>query len=130
MQDSIFTKIIKGQIPCHKVYEDDLTIAFMDIHPAQPGHVLVVPKKQIDEFQDLPDDYYHAVWSTVKKVAQRQKVVLGRKRSGVHVVGLDVPHAHVHVLPFDTLEQYLTVADKTEEPNHDALAEMAKRLSF
>src|SRR5689334_3643028 len=130
MTDSIFTKIIKGEIPCHKVYEDDKTIAFLDIHPIQPGHVLVVPKNQINEFQDLPDDDYQAVWSTVKKVAQRQKSVLGRKRVGIHVVGLDVPHAHIHVFPFDTLEQYRTVVDMSAEPDHPALADLAKRLNF
>lgn len=130
MPDSIFTKIIKGEIPCHKIYEDELTFAFMDIHPIQPGHVLVVPKKQIDQFQDLPEADYHAVWSTVKKVANRQKDVLGRLRSGIHVVGLDVPHAHVHVFPFDTLEEYRTIVDMNLEPDHPALAKMAKRLTI
>lgn len=130
MQDSIFTKIITGEIPCHKVFEDDLTIAFMDIHPAQPGHVLVVPKKQIDEFQDLPDQDYQAVWATVKKVANRQKLVLGRKRIGIHVIGLDVPHAHIHVMPFDTEEQYRTTVDLNSEPDHEALAKIAKKLAF
>ena len=130
MADSIFTKIIKGEIPSHKVYEDDKTIAFLDIHPIQPGHALVVPKNQIDEFQNLPDEDYAALWQTVKKVAEQQKSVLGRKRVGIHVIGLDVPHAHIHVFPFDTLEQYRTVVDMGAEPDHPALAEMAKRLAF
>lgn len=130
MEESVFTKIIKGEIPCHKVYEDDKTIAFLDIHPIQPGHVLVVPKKQVDEFQDLPDEDYTALWATVKKVAQRLKAVTGRKRVGIHVLGLEVPHAHVHVFPFDTVEQYRTVADMAAEPDHAALAEMAKKLAF
>lgn len=130
MEESVFTKIIKGEIPCHKVYEDDKTIAFLDIHPIQPGHTLVVPKKQVDEFQDLPDEDYTALWATVKKVAQRLKAVTGRKRVGIHVLGLDVPHAHIHVFPFDTVEQYRTVADMSAEPDHAALAEMAKKLAF
>ncbi len=130
MEDSVFTKIIRGEIPCHKVYEDDKTLAFLDIHPVQPGHVLVVPKRQVDEFQELPDEDYSALWAVVKKVAQRQKRVLGRKRVGIHVVGLDVPHAHVHVLPFDNLEQYRTMADMEAEPDHLALAEIAKKLAF
>ena len=62
MEDSIFTKIITGAIPSHKVYEDDLTVAFLDIHPVQSGHVLVVSKKQIDHFDDLPDEDYQAVF--------------------------------------------------------------------
>lgn len=130
MSDSIFTKIIKGEILCHKVYEDDKTLAFMDIHPVQPGHILVVPKLQVDEFQDLPETDYLAVWQTVKKIAKRQKEVLGRRRVGIHVVGLDVPHAHVHVLPFDTLEQYRAKADMEKDPDHTALAELAKKLAF
>ena len=130
MEVSVFTKIIRGEIPCHKVYEDDKTLAFLDIHPVQPGHVLVVPKRQVDEFQELPDEDYSALWAVVKKVAQRQKRVLGRKRVGIHVVGLDVPHAHVHVLPFDNLEQYRTMADMEAEPDHLALAEIAKKLAF
>lgn len=130
MEDSIFTKIIKGDIPCHKVYEDDKTIAFLDIHPIQPGHILVIPKLQVDEFQNLPEDDYLAVWATVKKVAKRQKEVLGRKRVGIHVIGLDVPHAHIHVFPFDTLEQYRTIADMNSDVNHDELAELAKKLAF
>jgi histidine triad (HIT) family protein len=130
MQDSIFTRIIKGEIPCHKVYEDEETIAFLDIHPIQPGHVLVVPKVQVDEFQDLPTRSYTAVWQTVQRVAQKQKQVLGRKRVGIHVVGLDVPHAHVHVFPFDTVDQYRTIADMDIDPDHTALADMSGKLKI
>lgn len=130
MKDSIFTKIINGEIPCYKIYEDDKTIAFLDIHPIQPGHVLVVPKVQIDQFQDLPSDVYNAVWKTVQKVAKKQKAVLGRKRVGIHVVGIDVPHAHIHVFPFDTVDQYRTVVDMSIEPDHMALASMAKKLAI
>lgn len=130
IEDSIFTKIIKGEIPCHKIYEDDKTIAFLDIHPVQPGHVLVIPKLQVDELQDLPEDDYMAVWSAVKKVAKKQKSVLGRRRVGIQVIGLDVPHAHVHVIPFDTATEYRTVADMGVEPDHKTLAEMATKLSI
>ncbi len=130
MQPSIFTQIINGEIPCHKIYEDDRTIAFLDIHPTQPGHVLVVPKVQVDHFDDLDDVDYQALWATVKMVAKAQKKVFGRTRVGIHVIGLDVPHAHVHVLPFDTLPQYLGMADQSVEPNHAELAELAKRLAF
>ena len=128
MQPSIFTKIINGEIPCHKIYEDDKTIAFLDIHPSQPGHTLVVPKIQVDHFDDLDDEDYQAVWATVKKIAKAQKKAFGRKRIGIHVEGLDVPHAHVHVLPFDTASQYFNVPDQSIEPNHKELAELADKL--
>lgn len=129
-QDSIFTKIIKGEIPCHKIYEDDKTIAFLDIHPTQPGHTLVVPKTQVAEFQDLDDQDYQAVWATVKKVANQIKTQLQPARVGVHVEGFDVPHVHIHVLPINHGFKDFTPADQTREPDHDALAAMAKKLAF
>lgn len=130
MADSIFTKITKGEIPCHKVYEDDKTLAFLDIHPAQPGHTLVIPKKQVDEFQDLDDEYYQALWATVQKVAKVMKDRLQPKRVGIHIEGFDVPHAHVHVLPVNHGFKDFTPPDKSIEPDHQALAAMAQKLAF
>ncbi|HEX7368360.1 MAG TPA: HIT family protein [Candidatus Saccharimonadales bacterium] len=130
MQDSIFTKIIKGEIPCHKVYEDDKTFAFLDIHPIHPGHVLVVPKKQVDLLWDLDDTDYQAVMATAKKVAKRIKEVLRPVRVGVHVAGLEVPHVHIHLFPFSSNEDFWTRPDSSAEPDHAALAEMAKKLAF
>ena len=130
MKPSIFTLIINGEVPCHKVYEDDRIIAFMDIHPIQPGHVLVVPKIQVDQFQDLPDEDYAALWIAVKKIAKKQKEVLKRGRVGIHVVGVDIPHTHVHVFPFDTMEEYRRKVDKSIPPDHEALADMALKLSL
>lgn len=130
MSDSIFTKIIKGEIPCHKVYEDDKTLAFLDIHPIQPGHVMVIPKAQVDHLWDLEEQDYQAVMATVKKVANRQREVLKPIRVGVHVVGLDVPHAHVHVFPFNTMAEYRNAPDMTADPDNVALAEMAEKLRF
>lgn len=130
MNDSIFTKIIKGEIPCHKVYEDDKTLAFMDINPVQPGHVLVVPKVQIDHLWDLNEADYRALMATCQKVAQRIRAVLRPSRVGVQVVGLDVPHAHVHLIPFNTTEEFRHVPDAAREPDHPALSAMAKKLAF
>jgi histidine triad (HIT) family protein len=130
MKPSIFTMIIKGDIPCHKVYEDDRVYAFMDIHPIQPGHVTVVSKKQVDHFEDLPEEDYTALWAAVQKIAKRQKEVLKRNRVGIHVVGLHIPHAHVHVFPFDSMDDYRTVVDNSIEPDHKALAEMAQKLAL
>lgn len=130
MEESVFTKIIKGELPCHKVYEDDKTIAFLPLHMNGQGHVLVVPKRQVDQFFELPDEDYNALMASVKKVAQRMKEVLQTDRVGIQVVGLDVPHVHYHVIAFDTLEEYLAHPDDTLPPDHEALASMAKRLAF
>ena len=139
MEDSVFTKIIKGEIPSHKVYEDKLTLAFMTINPVFPGHVLVIPKKQIDHFDDMPDEDYQAVFATVKKVAKRIKEVYNPKRVIINVMGFDVPHAHVHVMPCDAASGYVKRAaeqldhvQKGQEPNpnHEQLAEIAQKLAF
>ena len=130
-QDSIFTKIIKGEIPCYKVYEDSETIAFLDIHPIQPGQVLVVPKKQIQFVWDLDDALYHKLMTTAHKVAKRlQEVFPEKKRIGMHIEGLDVDHAHIKVFPFDTDQEYRFHPDQMADPNHDELAEIAKKLAF
>ena len=97
-EESVFSKIVRGDIPSHKVYEDEQTYAFLDINPLSDGHVLVVPKKQVDKIYDLDDDTYQALFATVKKVAKRINDVLG-VRAGLVVEGLEVPHAHVHVVP-------------------------------
>lgn len=130
MEDSIFTKIINGEIPCHKIYEDERTLAFLDIHPIRPGHVLVVPKVQVDHLWDLSDADYLSVMNTAKLVSNRIRSVLKPTRVGVHVIGLDVPHAHVHLFPFDTIEEYRAIADMEAEPDHDQLGQMAARLAF
>jgi histidine triad (HIT) family protein len=130
MTDSIFTKIIKGEIPSYKIYEDEDTFVFLDIHPKQPGHSLVVPKKQVEFLWDLEASDYQAVMTTVHKVALRIREILDRPYVGMLVVGIDVPHAHVHVYPFSTNEQSQRVPDQTLEPDHDALAEIAKKLAF
>jgi len=101
MQETIFTKIIKGEIPCQKIYEDDKTIAFLDIHPTRYGHTLVVPKRQIDQYIDLPDEDYQALWVTVKKVATHLRETLHTERVGIAIDGVDVPHVHVHLVPFN-----------------------------
>jgi histidine triad (HIT) family protein len=127
--DSVFTRIIKGEIPCHKVYEDDRVIAFLDIHPQQPGHVLVVPKQQIDLIWDLPAETYDYLWQTAKKIALHMGPIMG-KRIGVHVEGIGVPHAHIHLVPFTNTDEFLRHPDMSAEPDHTALAQMAKKLAI
>ena len=129
---SIFTKIIDGEIPCHKVYEDEYSLAFMDIYPIQPGQVLVVPKKQVDFIWNMESTDYLALMGTVQKVGQRlQEVFPEAARVGVMVQGLDVDnHAHVKVFPFSKPEEYYHIPDMNQEPDHVALAELAKKLAF
>ena len=102
---SIFTKIINGEIPCYKIYEDDKTFAFLDIHPETPGHTLVIPKKEVDKIYDLPEEDYQALMATVKKLSQHMEKVLGQ-RTLWKVVGTDVTHAHVHLEPYDETWHY------------------------
>jgi len=127
-QPSIFTKIIRGEIPSHKVYEDEATYAFLDIHPARPGHLLIVPKKQVQFVWDMPDQDYQLLMAVVKKLALHLREVLGVQYVGVRVIGVDVPHAHVQLIPFNTAAEWNTPQDMNAEPDHEALATMAKRL--
>lgn len=130
MEDSLFTKIIKGEIPCHKVYEDDRTLAFLTIQPLHPGHTLVIPKAQVQFVWDLKDEDYQAVMSTTQKVARRIKEVLRPGYVGEMVVGTDVPHAHVHVVPFDKSAELRQIPPPAEDVDHAALAALAKKLMF
>ena len=111
---SIFTKIIQGEIPCYKIYEDDKTFAFLDIHPESKGHVLVIPKNEVDKIYELPDEDYQALMAAVKKLSQHMEKVLGA-RILWKVVGTDVPHAHVHLMPFDETWQHGRTLDLTPE---------------
>lgn len=129
MNDSIFTKIIKGEIPAHKVYEDEKTIAFLNIHPSVEGHTLVVPKVQVEAVWDLEAEDYQALMQTAQKVALRLREVRGVQRVGEKVIGLDVPHAHIHLVPFNTPEEYYA-HESEDAPDHGALAVLAEKLRF
>ena len=103
MSDSIFTKIIKGEIPCYKIAEDDRFIAFLDVFPIKKGHTLVVPKAQIDYLFDLDDSLLSDLMIFAKKVAQKMQRAISCERIGIAVIGLEVPHAHIHLVPLDTV---------------------------
>lgn len=96
---SIFSKIVAGEIPAYKVAEDDNYLAFLDIFPLQRGHVLVIPKKEVDYLFDLDDDSYKGLMLFSKNVAKKIKAVIPCTRIGVAVIGLEVPHAHIHLIP-------------------------------
>ena len=99
MTDSIFTKIIKGEIPCHKIEENEHFIAFLDIMPLKKGHTLVVPKAQVDYIFDLENQTLGDLMIFAKKVAKKIEAAIPCERIGVAVIGLEVPHAHVHLIP-------------------------------
>ena len=121
---SIFSKIIAGEIPCYKIYEDEKTLAFLDIHPETPGHTLVVPKVEVNKLYELQMEDYLAVMKTVKMLAGRMEKILG-KRTLMKVIGTDVPHAHVHLVSLDPDYQYGQVVEMTEEE----MKEMQKKLT-
>lgn len=120
---SIFTKIINGEIPCYKIYEDDKTFAFLDIHPESKGHTLVVPKKEVDKIYDLDDEDYNALMRTVKKLSKHMEKQLGT-RILWKVVGTDVPHAHVHLMPLDPNWQYGKTLDLTPDEFEEIRAKL------
>lgn len=99
---SIFTKIISGEIPSYKIAENDLFIAFLDVFPLVKGHVLVVPKIETDKIFDLPDEYLSSMLTFAQPIARAIEQTCDCKRCGISVVGLEVPHAHMHLLPINT----------------------------
>jgi histidine triad (HIT) family protein len=101
---TIFSRIIAGEIPCHKVAETEHHIAFLDIQPMVKGHTLVVPKIEVDYLFDMEADAYSHLWEFARKVAKGLDMAVPCKRVGVGVVGLEVPHTHIHLLPLQTIE--------------------------
>ena len=100
---SIFSKIVSGDIPAHKVAEDENYLAFLDIFPLAIGHVLVIPKKETDCIFDIATDEYLELWNFAQKVAKGMEKVIPCKRIGVAVIGLEVPHAHIHLIPLNNV---------------------------
>ncbi|HWV87667.1 MAG TPA: HIT family protein [Capillimicrobium sp.] len=123
---SIFTRIVAGEIPAHKIREDDRFLAFLDIRPIRAGHTLVIPKVEIDHLWDLPDDLLGDLFVFAKPVAAAIKAESGAARVGVAVVGVEVPHAHVHLVPLDDVHDI--DFRRAREADQDELAEMARRL--
>lgn len=119
---SIFTKIVKGEIPCYKIAETENCLAFLDVMPLVEGHVLVIPKQEIDYIFDLDDALLSELTLFAKKVSKAVKKAIDCKRIGVAVIGLEVPHAHIHLVPMQTVgdinfsKSKLTISkDKLEE---------------
>lgn len=102
--ESIFSKIIKREIPAYIIDETNDFIAFLDVFPLAKGHVLVVPKKQVDYIFDLEPHLYSGLWTFANKIAHQLEQAMPCKRIGIAVIGLEVPHAHIHLLPLQTVE--------------------------
>lgn len=96
---SLFTRIIKGEISCHKILEDDQFLAFLDVRPINPGHTLVIPKKEIDYIFDMEDDLLSGMMIFAKKAARLIRDAIPCKKVGIMAAGLEVPHAHIHLIP-------------------------------
>lgn len=100
---TIFTRIVNGEIPCYKVAEDQNFLAFLDINPLQEGHTLVIPKNEINYIFDVEDDLHAGLWNFAKKIGKAIEKVVPCQRIGITVIGLEVPHAHIHLIPLKTM---------------------------
>ena len=121
---SIFLKIISGEIPCHKIAEDDNHLAFLDIMPLRTGHVLVIPKQPIDYIFDMPSADFAALHLFSQKVAKAIKLAISCTKIGVAVVGLEVSHAHIHLIPIRAVSD-MDFSKEKMKPSHDELAATA-----
>ncbi|MFM8595676.1 MAG: HIT family protein [Flavobacteriales bacterium] len=124
---SIFTRIVNGEIPCYKVAENADFLAFLDIQPLAMGHTLVIPKKETDYIFDIDDDAYQKLWAFAKEVAQQLKAHIPCKRIGVSVIGLEVPHAHIHLIPLQTIQD-INFSGTKLTPTPEELLALATRL--
>lgn len=124
---SIFSKIVEGTIPCHRIHENDKFLAFLDIMPLKEGHTLVVPKKEVDYIFDIDDNLLGEMMVFAKEVAAKLKAVFPCNRVGVSVIGLEVPHAHIHLIPINTIDD-MNFSRPKLELTQEKLAEIADRI--
>ena len=124
---SIFSKIIAGEIPCHRVYEDDKHLAFLDINPLAMGHVLCVPKMEVDYMYDLTEDALADLWKFTMPVAKAIDQSMDCLRVGSAVIGLEVPHVHIHLIPLQSVED-INFSRPKLNPSKEELADIAQRI--
>ncbi len=125
---SLFSRIVNGEIPCHRVAEDENYLAFLDINPLVKGHVLVIPKKETDYIFDLDDETYQALWLFSKRVSKAIKKAVDCKRIGIAVIGLEVPHAHIHLIPMNRVSD-MNFANAKLSLSKDELQQVAEKIS-
>jgi histidine triad (HIT) family protein len=125
--DTLFAKIVRGEIPCHKVWEDDRHLAFLDIRPMKPGHTLVIPKVGVDYLFDMDPEAYGALMQAVRTVARLLKERLQCQRVVEVVLGYEIAHAHVHLIPTHSMADLPALAGGTPT-DHAELAQVAARL--
>jgi histidine triad (HIT) family protein len=124
---SIFSKIVKGEVPAHIVAETDHYLAFLDIMPLHPGHTLVIPKDEVDYILDLDDELYMGLWLFAKHVAKAIEKAIPCERIGFAVVGLEVPHAHIHVIPIHSVED-ISFNKPRSRASDEELAKIAESI--
>ena len=124
---SIFTKIVNGELPCYKVYEDEEHLAFLDVRPIKHGHCLVIPKKEVDYIFDLEDEELSRLMLVAKKVAKAISKEIECNRVGMTVIGIEVPHTHVHLCPIDEVGDLSFANAKNGEP--EELSALASKIS-
>jgi histidine triad (HIT) family protein len=125
---SIFTRIIQGEIPCYKIAEDEQFLAFLDIMPLKEGHTLVIPKKEVDYIYDLDDATLAAMQVFSKKVAKAIQKVISCNRVGIAVIGLEVPHAHMHLIPISSMND-MNFANAKLSISKERMQELASLIS-
>lgn len=125
---TIFSRIISGEIPCHKIAEDERFLAFLDIQPLVEGHVLVIPKVEVDYIFHLEDDMLAGLMVFAKRIAPAIEKAIPCKRLGVTVIGLEVPHTHVHLIPIQEVGD-MNFSKRKLNPSYDDLADVAKRIT-
>jgi histidine triad (HIT) family protein len=124
---TIFTKIIKGEIPCHKIAEDERFLAFLDINPTAEGHTLVIPKVEIDYLFNLDDETYTGLMLFAKRLAPAIAKAVPCLRIGVAVIGLEVPHTHIHLVPLNTMSD-INFSKPKLKPSQEELVQVAERI--
>lgn len=124
---TIFSKIVAGELPAHKVAEDDNYLAFLDISPLKEGHTLVIPKKPTDYIFDIEDEAYQGLWSFAKKVSHAIGKAIPCKRVGVAVIGLEVAHAHIHLIPINTVAD-IDFSQPKLSPSSEELSQVAEKI--
>lgn len=124
---SIFTKIVQGEIPCHKVAENDRFLAFLDIFPLTKGHTLVIPKQEVDYIFDLEDDLLADLMLFAKQVAKKVEAAISCQRIAVSVIGVEVPHTHIHLLPFNSMRD-IDFKQPKLKLSQEELAEIAAKI--